>query len=74
MLTSAAVQLARVRTMSFQPFSVPIRDSAPPQWAAWESPRRTTRLRESRSPNRQRRERPTNEDHPFAKLRQLSGM
>ncbi|WP_434616371.1 helicase-related protein [Azospirillum sp. B2RO_4] len=24
--------------------------------------------------NRQRRERPTNEDHPFAKLRQLSGM
>ena len=24
--------------------------------------------------NRQRRERPTNEDHPFAKLRPLSGM
>ncbi len=27
-----------------------------------------------RQGNRQRRERPTNEDHPFAKLRQLSGM
>ncbi|PWC80996.1 disulfide oxidoreductase [Azospirillum sp. TSH100] len=32
------------------------------------------RPQRSQQGNRQRREKPTNEDHPFAKLRQLSGM